>query len=224
MLTRAADPQRLLLWGAPLASGAMRVDGVQDGGEPGRTGPPGSTGSGPAGALRRALSRRRAVPPPSIAVRPLAWDDGEAAEALLDAALAGRHQRRLGAEHDVLGYPGFAAWQGDELAGLATWSHERPRAELVALVVAEGHRGLGVGAALVEWVAAAGRKHGTHVLWLVTTNDNLDALRLYQRHAFRLVALHPGAIDTARAEKPAIPRTGAHGIPLRDELVLERRL
>lgn len=202
----------------------MRVDGPRDAGEPGGTGSTGSAGSGPAGALRRAWSRRRATPPPSIAVRPLTWDDVDAAEVLVDAALAGRHQRRLGVEHDVLGFPGFAAWQGGDLVGVATWSHERPRAELTALAVAEGHRGLGVGAALVEWVAAAGRKHGTHVLWLVTTNDNLDALRLYQRHAFRLVELRPGAVDAARAEKPTIPRSGAHGIPLRDELVLERRL
>lgn len=85
--------------------------------------------------------------------------------------LAGRHQRRLGTEHDVLGYPGFAAWQGEALVGLS-----------------------------------------------------LGALRLYQRHAFRLVELRPGDVDGIRAEKPAIPRTGAHGIPLRDELVLERRL
>jgi ribosomal protein S18 acetylase RimI-like enzyme len=164
------------------------------------------------------------VAPPPIAVRPLTWDDMGAAEALLDATLAGRHQRRLGADHDVLGYPGFAAWQGDELVGLAAWTHERPRAELVVLTVGERWRGAGVGGALLEYVAAAGRKYGTHALWLVTTNDNLDALRLYQRHAFRLVELRPGAVDTARHEKPTIPRTGAHGIPLRDELVLERRL
>ena len=58
---------------------------------------------------------------------------------------------------------------------------------------------------------------------LTTTNDNVDALRFYQRRGFRLVALRPGAVDDARARhKPAIPGTGAHGIPLRDELDLER--
>jgi GNAT superfamily N-acetyltransferase len=61
-------------------------------------------------------------------------------------------------------------------------------------------------------------------LRLTTTNDNLDALRFYQRRGFRLVALRPGAVDAARALKPEIPVTGAHGIPLRDELDLERAL
>ncbi|HKY65812.1 MAG TPA: GNAT family N-acetyltransferase, partial [Acidimicrobiales bacterium] len=77
---------------------------------------------------------------------------------------------------------------------------------------------------LVEAVAGAARQAGAHVLWLVTTNANFDALRLYQRHGFRLTALHAGSIDAARAAGAAVPLTGAHGIPLRDELVLERTL
>jgi hypothetical protein len=62
-------------------------------------------------------------------------------------------------------------------------------------------------------------------VWLVTTNDNLVALRFYQRRGFRLSALRPGAVDEARRRlKPAIPDAGAFGIPLRDELELELRL
>jgi ribosomal protein S18 acetylase RimI-like enzyme len=175
------------------------------------------------GGLRHVLRRRRA-PSPSIAVRSLADDDVPAAEALLDATIVGRLQARLGATHDVLALPGYAAWQGEELVGLATWTGDRPRAELAALVVAADRRGAGIASALLEWVAAAGRKHGTHVLWLVTTNDNLDALRLYQRHSFRITELRAGSVDAAREQKPEIPRTGAYGIPRRDELVLERRL
>jgi hypothetical protein len=55
---------------------------------------------------------------------------------------------------------------------------------------------------------------------LVTTNDNIDALRLYQRRGFRLTTLHTGAVDRARMLKPSIPKLGRHGIPIRDELVL----
>jgi hypothetical protein len=46
-------------------------------------------------------------------------------------------------------------------------------------------------------------------------------LRFYQRRGFRLRALRPGAVDEARRTlKPAIPPTGDHGIPLRDEIEL----
>jgi ribosomal protein S18 acetylase RimI-like enzyme len=59
---------------------------------------------------------------------------------------------------------------------------------------------------------------------VLTTNDNVDALRFYQRRGFRLVELRPGAVDAAREVlKPEIPRAGAYGVPLRDELVLEMR-
>jgi ribosomal protein S18 acetylase RimI-like enzyme len=152
--------------------------------------------------------------------------DLPAAAVLLDELLAGRVQARLGESQDVLALPGLAAWDGDRLVGLATWSGRATagRAELAALAVAGDRRGRGVGAALVEAVAAAARAAGTGTLWLVTTNDNLDALRLYQRHGFRLAVLHAGAVDAARAAGAHIPRTGAHGIPLRDELVLERAL
>ena len=61
-------------------------------------------------------------------------------------------------------------------------------------------------------------------MWLVTTNDNLDALRVYQRRGFRLAELRAGAVDAARALKPSIPVTGRYGIPLRDELILVRPL
>jgi hypothetical protein len=56
---------------------------------------------------------------------------------------------------------------------------------------------------------------------VVTTNDNVDALRFYQRRGFRLDALRPGAVDEARrARKSEIPAIGEHGIALRDEIEL----
>jgi hypothetical protein len=59
-------------------------------------------------------------------------------------------------------------------------------------------------------------------LWLITTNDNVDALRFYQRRGLRLRRLHAGAVDRSRATlKPSIPDIGDHGIAIRDELELE---
>jgi hypothetical protein len=59
----------------------------------------------------------------------------------------------------------------------------------------------------------------------VTTNDNVDALRFYQRRGFRLRAVRPGAVDDARRTlKPEIPAVGEQGIPIRDEIELERAI
>jgi len=62
-------------------------------------------------------------------------------------------------------------------------------------------------------------------LWVLTTNDNLDALRFYQRRGFRLARLRAGAVDDARRTlKPEIPVAGDHGIRIRDELILEKEV
>jgi len=84
--------------------------------------------------------------------------------------------------------------------------------------------GQGVGTALIAAVAEAARASGCLRLWLVTTNDNVDALRFYQKRGFRLAALYPDAIAESRKLKPKIPPIGAHGIPIRDEIELVMRL
>ena len=117
---------------------------------------------------------------------------------------------------------GFVAERDGRIAGLLTYARDGDALEIVTLDA--DPPGAGTGTALVAAVAAAARAVGCRRLRLTTTNDNLDALRFYQRRGFRLVALRPGAVDAARALKPEIPVTGAHGIPLRDEIDLERAL
>jgi GNAT superfamily N-acetyltransferase len=82
----------------------------------------------------------------------------------------------------------------------------------------------GIGTALVEAVTDAARAAGCGRLWLVTTNDNLPALRFYQKRRFALVAVHREAVAEARKLKPEIPLVGLDGIPIRDELELELEL
>lgn len=83
---------------------------------------------------------------------------------------------------------------------------------------------LGVGAALVQAVVDAVRAQGCQRLIVVTTNDNLHALRFYQRNGFVLAALRVNALAESRKIKPQIPLVGFDNIPLRDEIELEMRL
>ena len=80
----------------------------------------------------------------------------------------------------------------------------------------------GAGSALLAAARRVAEASGVRRVWLVTTNDNVDALRFYQRRGYRLSGVDAGAVDRSRAAlKPAIPEVGAHGIPLRDEIELE---
>jgi GNAT superfamily N-acetyltransferase len=93
------------------------------------------------------------------------------------------------------------------------------------VAVAEAARGHGIGRALLDAAARALLDAGIRRAWLVTTNDNLAALALYQKAGWRLTALRGGAVDEVRrTTKPSIPEIGDHGIPLRDELELELSL
>jgi ribosomal protein S18 acetylase RimI-like enzyme len=106
-----------------------------------------------------------------------------------------------------------------ERVGVATFDVGGQVAELVTLDALR--RGAGVGRALLDGVAAAARAAGAHRLIVITTNDNLRALRFYQRYGFRLVSLRAGAVDEARrVVKPSTPSVGEEGIPIRDEIDL----
>ncbi len=82
----------------------------------------------------------------------------------------------------------------------------------------------GVGSALVEAVESWAREAGMERLWLVTTNDNLAALKFWQKRGYELVAVHRNAIAAARRIKPQIPINGIDGIPIRDEIELEKQI
>jgi ribosomal protein S18 acetylase RimI-like enzyme len=119
--------------------------------------------------------------------------------------------------------PGFAAYdEAGAIAGLITYRVEAGECEVVT--IDSLRPGLGLGTALLEAVVAAARAAGCRRVWLITTNDNLKALRFYQKRGFRLCALYPGALNETRRLKPSLPLLGQEGIPLRDELALELRL
>ena len=114
------------------------------------------------------------------------------------------------------------AEDGGERAGLATYLIEDDECEVVTLDALTV--GGGIGGALVEALADTARAAGCRRLHLITTNDNLPALRLYQRHHFVLASVRLDEIEITRQRKPEIPATGHAGIPIRDELELERWL
>ncbi|GGM01055.1 N-acetyltransferase [Streptomyces fumigatiscleroticus] len=127
-----------------------------------------------------------------------------------------------GTVYDAAQLPGLVAERGGDVIGLLTYAVTGAGLEVVTLDAMV--RRAGVGSALLAAAAETARAAGARRLWLVTTNDNLDALRFYQRRGLRLVGVSPGAVDTARTFKPSIPVTGEYGIPLHDELTLELRL
>jgi ribosomal protein S18 acetylase RimI-like enzyme len=136
-------------------------------------------------------------------------------------------QARRGELVDVLAGPALVGVAAGEPIGLVSWLVDETglTAEVRAVLVSAAARGQGVGRMLIDAAADALRDAGVQRAWLVTTNDNLAALALYQKAGWRLSELRAGAIDSLRRSvKPSISEVGEHGIPLRDELELSKDL
>jgi len=116
----------------------------------------------------------------------------------------------------------LAAYDGERLAGLATWRREGDALYLLTLNNITDQRGVGV--ALLAAMIKLAREQGTPLIRCIVTNDNVNALRFYQRRGFRIIAVYPGVIDTIRATFPHVPEIGHDRIPMRDEIELERSL
>ncbi len=153
-----------------------------------------------------------------MAVRELQPADAPWVADVLTSAWGSTRVVTRGHLHDAARLPGLVATLAARPAGLLTYRIASGELEIVTLNSLR--EGLGIGCALVAAVVEIARRSTCRRVWLITTNDNLPALRFYQRRGFRLVALHPDAIAAARRLKPEIPLTGRDGIALRDEIEL----
>jgi GNAT superfamily N-acetyltransferase len=159
-----------------------------------------------------------------VKVRPRETADLGAAQAFL-ARHNSLRAARLGELVHPLDHPALVAEAaGGQLLGVLTYvpGTDWRQCEILTLHADEQWRGAGT--ALIEAAGHLARRQGCTRLWVITTNDNVDALRFYQRRGFCLVTVHRGAVDRSRATlKPEIPAVGAYGIPLRDEIELEKQ-
>jgi N-acetylglutamate synthase-like GNAT family acetyltransferase len=158
----------------------------------------------------------------SFVIRPAAVADRPFLRAFMrehwgDEAMVDRERVFYPAEN-----PAFIAEDGGDVVGVVTYEMRNDDCEVTSLNSLR--REQGIGGALMEAVIAEAKAQGCRRVWLLTTNDNLLGLKFYQKRGFRLAALYPGAIDTARALKPGISLVGESGIPIRDELELELAL
>ena len=155
-------------------------------------------------------------------IRPLGAGDREWAAAFLKERWGSTRMVSRGKLHEVGEPPGFVALVDGEPMGLLTYRIEGVECEIVLLDA--GIEGKGVGSALIEAAREAATGAGCTRLCLVTTNDNVEALRFYQKRGFVIAQVRTNALEQARKLKPEIPLVGKHGIPLRDEIELETRI
>ncbi|MBF0501103.1 MAG: GNAT family N-acetyltransferase [Candidatus Riflebacteria bacterium] len=115
--------------------------------------------------------------------------------------------------------PGLIAYVDETPAGLLTYRISEGNLEIVTLnsFIPD----IGIGTALISKIKEIALQKPILRIWLITTNDNLEALGFYQKKGFVLVQIHRNAVAQSRILKPSIPLSGNHNLPIRDEIELE---
>ncbi|UOQ45283.1 GNAT family N-acetyltransferase [Halobacillus salinarum] len=110
----------------------------------------------------------------------------------------------------------------EDLIGLVTFKETRGSLEIVSLDSLQ--EGSGIGSELLRLVESEAEVRGVELVQLTTTNDNIRALAFYQKRGYRITQVSPDAVREARRRKPSIPLIAANGIPISDEIRLEKNL
>lgn len=157
----------------------------------------------------------------------LAVRDFEAADHDWARRLIGDHQ---GGDHRVARFcelldpteqEGIVAELDGRPIGLLT-VHETDRG-LEVLTLHSQVRGVGAGTRLLETALRVAEASHAPRLWLVTTNDNIEAIGWYLRRGLTVAQVHDGAVEADRATlKPTLATINSeNGLPIRDLVELE---
>lgn len=117
---------------------------------------------------------------------------------------------------------GWYVYQDNEVIGLITYRVSDDEMEILSLDSLRENQG--IGSALLNKAILEAQDNGISRITLITTNDNLPALRFYQKRGFDIVRFFYNAIEQSRRLKPEIPLLGMYGIPLKHEIELEMKL
>lgn len=127
-----------------------------------------------------------------------------------------------GKEIDMTKAEGFYVLENDTIIGLVTYIEYNNILEILSLDSLKENNGIGTG--LFNAAVEEAMKRKCKKVVLITTNDNINAIKFYQKRGFDLTKLYHNALEKSRKLKPEIPLIGENGIPLRHELEFTRIL
>ncbi|MBD5485038.1 MAG: GNAT family N-acetyltransferase [Lachnospiraceae bacterium] len=124
-----------------------------------------------------------------------------------------------GKEIDMTKTEGFYFKEGEDIISLITYIVYDNVLEITSLDSLREKQG--IGSKLIETVIHEARERKLQKIVLITTNDNINAIRFYQKRGFDMAHLYRNAMDISRKLKPEIPLIGENSIPLRHEIEFE---
>lgn len=124
-----------------------------------------------------------------------------------------------GKEIDMTKTEGFYFSKGKDIVGLITYIVYDNILEITSLDSLLENQG--IGSKLLKTVIHEAKEKKVQKIVLITTNDNINAIKFYQKRGFDMARLFRNALDISRKLKPEIPLIGENSIPLRHEIEFE---
>ncbi|TCL56248.1 acetyltransferase (GNAT) family protein [Kineothrix alysoides] len=120
---------------------------------------------------------------------------------------------------DMTQVDGIAVYENSEIIALLTYTISGNLCEIISLdSLLEGR---GIATELIKKILSVARQNQCSKIIAITTNDNINAMRFYQKRGFDMVRLYHNALDISRKLKPEIPFIGENDIPLQHEIEFE---
>lgn len=127
-----------------------------------------------------------------------------------------------GKVHLTENLPGFIVIYKKRRVGLITYNIIDEECEIVSLNSLI--KNSGIGTILLDSLEHIAKSRGCKRIWLITTNDNVEALRFFQLKGYYIKEININAVSNSRKLKPEIPFLGLYNIEIRDEIELEKIL
>ena len=139
-----------------------------------------------------------------------------AAKMLLESEWNSTKVVTKGIVYDCMNLPAYIAVKDKKIAGMITYYISGADCQIITLnSLAENE---GIGQKLIEKVKRAAIEQGCTHLWVVTTNNNIKAIRYYKKRGFKLKTVYYYSVNKSRMLKPDIPLFGTNGIPILHEV------
>ena len=157
---------------------------------------------------------------PPVLVREATDADRRAVRRLLEEDFGRTKIVAFGEVMDLDATPALVAIMHTDPSGALSYRLLGDALHVVALATDPMWQRSGVGGHLLAEAELLARRLSLTRLVVATTNDNLPALYFYQRRGYRMTDLVPNSVAEHTHQEVA----GFAGIPVRDEIRLEKRL
>jgi N-acetylglutamate synthase-like GNAT family acetyltransferase len=124
-----------------------------------------------------------------------------------------------GNKYKVEDLEGILTYENRKIIGLGLYYIKNRECEIVLLEALIQKQGIGT--KIIEKIKEIAKLNKCKQIWLITSNDNIDAIKFYQRRGFCISNFYKNAMEESRKLKPEIPLIGEYEIPIRDEIEFE---